>query len=85
MNEQAQQELKKLQSGFFGFWTQKIKVAVLILLLLISSGFYALYKIPKESSPNVSVGMISIVTSYPGVNPADIDSLITDKIEKEIE
>lgn len=40
--------------------------------------------IPKESSPDIKFGIISINTLYPGVNPEDIDSIITEKIEDEI-
>ena len=41
--------------------------------------------IPKESTPDIKFGIIVINTPYSGVNPQDIDSLITEKIEKEIE
>lgn len=40
--------------------------------------------IPKESSPSIKLGMISISTVYLGTNPEDMDKLITDKIYKEI-
>lgn len=40
--------------------------------------------IPKESTPEIEFGIISISTFYEWVNPLDIDTLITDKIEKEI-
>ena len=40
--------------------------------------------IPKESSPNIKFGMVAITTSYPGTNPVDMDSLITEKLYKEI-
>ena len=42
-------------------------------------------QIPKESSPDIKFGIISITTPYSWVNPQDIDNLITEKIEKEIE
>jgi multidrug efflux pump len=40
--------------------------------------------IPKESSPSVKLGTIMISTVYPGTSPVDIDTLISDKIYKEI-
>ena len=52
--------------------------------LIIFLGSFALVSIPKESSPTIKFGIISIVTSYPGVNPVDIDTLITQHIEAEI-
>jgi multidrug efflux pump subunit AcrB len=47
-------------------------------------GGVALYSIPKESSPAVKLGIISIVTSYFGTSPVDMDSLISEKIYKEV-
>lgn len=44
----------------------------------------SLFSIPKESSPSIEFGMISVVTAYPGTNPVDMDSLVTDKLHKEI-
>ena len=47
-------------------------------------GLLAAIAIPKESSPSIDLGIISISTVYPGTNPEDMDSLITDKIYKNI-
>jgi multidrug efflux pump subunit AcrB len=44
----------------------------------------ALINIPKESSPSIKFGMITITTIYPGTNPNDMDTLVSDKIYKEI-
>jgi len=76
--------LEELQKWFFGFWVKNYRVSFLLIFLIILSGFFSLSAIPKESSPDIKFGIISVVTVYPWVNPADIDSLITDEIEKEI-
>lgn len=47
-------------------------------------GLTALMSLPKESYPEVQLGMVSIATVYPGGNPREIDQLITQKIEKKI-
>jgi multidrug efflux pump subunit AcrB len=53
-------------------------------LAVAAMGIISVVKIPKESSPAVSLGMISIATVYPGTNPVDMDVLVTDKIYKEV-
>ncbi|MCH2188389.1 efflux RND transporter permease subunit [Candidatus Gracilibacteria bacterium] len=75
---------QKLEQGFFGFWVKNFRVSFLFIFLIILSGIFSLISIPKESSPDIKFGIIGITTVYPGVNPEDIDSLITDEIEKEI-
>jgi multidrug efflux pump subunit AcrB len=53
-------------------------------VIIIVYGMYSVFLIPKESSPNIKLGIISITTIDIGVNPQDMDSLITQKIEQEI-
>lgn len=74
----------KFESGFLGFWIRKYRISYLIVLLVMVMGLVAAIAIPKESSPSIQLGIISVSTIYPGTNPEDMDSLITDKIYKEI-
>ncbi|MDP2091205.1 MAG: efflux RND transporter permease subunit [Candidatus Gracilibacteria bacterium] len=73
-----------LDKGFFGFWVNNIRVSFLLIFLILFAGIFSVYSIPKESSPDVKFGIINISVSYPGVNPIDMDNLITQKIETEI-
>jgi len=56
----------------------------LLIGLIIVAWLFSLSSIPKESSPEIDFGIISIATIYPWSTPQDIDNLVTDKIEKEI-
>jgi multidrug efflux pump subunit AcrB len=56
----------------------------MVLVLIVMLGSYALYVIPKESSPTIKFGLVQVTTVYPGANPLDIDDAITEKIEEEI-
>ena len=76
--------LEKLEKWFFGFWIKNYRVSFLLIFLIILSWAFSLISIPKESSPDIKFGIISINTVYRWVNPADIDNLITDEIEKAI-
>jgi multidrug efflux pump len=85
MQKPTLQELtEKVESGFLGFWIRKYRISYLIVLVILVMGILAVINIPKESSPSINLGMISISTSYPWTNPEDIDSLISDKVYKEI-
>jgi len=71
-------------NSFFHFWISNIRTSFLIIILIIIAWAFSLFSIPKESSPDIKFGIINISISYPWVNPEDMDSLITDEIEKEI-
>lgn len=77
--------MKKIESAFFTFWVHRYRVSFLMAFLILASGVFSLFQIPKESMPDIKFGIISISTFYPGVSPTDMDNLITEKIEKEIE
>lgn len=59
-------------------------MAYLLIIFVLLLGLSSLASIPKESTPDIKFGIISIGTLYTGVSPADVDSLITTKVEKEI-
>lgn len=84
MPELSRQLIKKLENTFLGFWVKQYKVSFLFIVLIFLMWASSLYTIPKDSSPKLDLGYISIVTPYIWVNPEDIDSLITEKIEREV-
>lgn len=64
------------------FFIRKDKFAYLFLVALIGVGFYSLIAIPKESSPEVVVPVGIVTTVYPGAPAADVETLITNEIER---
>ena len=84
MNNNVEKTFSDLLKWFFWFWVARYKVSFLLIFLIVFSWLFSLYSIPKESSPDIEFGIIWITTSYVWVNPNDIDSLITEKIENEI-
>jgi multidrug efflux pump subunit AcrB len=84
MNEKLKQYLASLEDTFYWRWIANSKVSLMVLALIVVLGAYSLYVIPKESSPTIKFGLVSVTTVYPGANPLDIDDAITEKIENEI-
>lgn len=83
--EKRKKELQnKVTSGFLGFWIKNFRLSYLVTFVIILVGILAVIRIPKEATPKVELGMVTVTTVYPGANPEDIDSLISNKIYKEI-
>src|SRR5690554_4813706 len=60
-------------------------ISVLILILLIFGiGLRSYLSIPKEAAPDVTIPNILVITTYPGVSPVDMESLVTQKLEDEL-
>ena len=58
-------------------------VGVLCVLILVF-GLYSYLTLPREAAPDVPIPIILVTTEYEGVSPADIESAVTIKIEREL-
>lgn len=55
-----------------------------IYVILLISGAYCLFNTPIERYPNINMGDIFVTTYLYGAAPADVEKLVTSKMEKEI-
>ncbi|MDX1636675.1 MAG: efflux RND transporter permease subunit [Balneolaceae bacterium] len=61
------------------------RISVLVIILLVAIfGIQSYISIPKESSPDITIPNIMVITTYPGVSPEDMESLITRPLEDEL-
>ncbi len=60
-------------------------VIVVLAVILVFAGLYSYITIPKESNPAVEIPIFIVTTIYPGISPSDMESLITQPIERELQ
>jgi len=70
--------------SLWNFFLEKRQFSWLLIAALIATGTYAVIIIPKESAPEVIVPIGIVSTVYPGAPAADIEELITNKLEDNI-
>ncbi len=61
----------------------RTSVFILVFIILIV-GITSYVSLPREAAPDVQIPLVIVSTPYFGVSPEDIESLITQPIEKEI-
>lgn len=54
------------------------------MVLLVVVGAWSYLSMPRESSPDIKIPYMNVVTLYPGVAPADVETLLTVPIENEL-
>jgi multidrug efflux pump len=74
---------------FKEFWPASVAIdlstSVMVLLaLIVVAGMTSYIAIPKESFPEIEIPIIAVNTIYPGVSPADMESLVTRPLEDEL-
>lgn len=57
---------------------------VVLLVIIGILGLVSYRATPKESFPEIEIPMIGVTTVYPGVSPADMESLVTRPLEDEL-
>lgn len=62
---------------------RRVSVYVLVLLLIIT-GLYSYLVLPRESNPEVVVPVVVVTTTYEGVSPEDMESLVTVPVERKL-
>jgi multidrug efflux pump subunit AcrB len=77
--------LKKLEKWFFAFWVVRSRITYLLAIVIAIYGFIALNSIPKESSPQVNLPIVSVTTRYDWVSAVIMDSEVTEKLEDSLE
>ncbi len=74
----------ELRKSWLNFFVTNFRVVFLLIAIISAIGAYSYYKLPVESDPEVKIPIAVVVTSFPGASPADIEELVTKKIETEI-
>ncbi len=66
--------------------TLKNRTAIIVLTaILVIAGAYSYSTIPKESNPSIEIPIFIVNTIYPGISPVDMESLVTQPIERELQ
>jgi len=63
----------------------KNRTASLVLAVALTiGGLLAYVALPKESQPQIEFAMIVVTTIYPGASPDDVESILSQEIEREV-
>ncbi len=74
----------ELRKSVLNFFVTNFRVVVLMIMVLTAIGIYSFTSLPRESNPEVKIPIAVIITTYPGASPADMEELVTKKIETSI-
>ncbi|TSA49250.1 MAG: efflux RND transporter permease subunit [Sphingobacteriales bacterium] len=78
--------MKDTSKEFFASsWSIDNRTSIYVLTVIITlAGIFSYINIPKERFPDIIIPTIYVSTIYPGASPADMENLVTKKMEKRI-
>src|SRR5688572_18159523 len=59
-------------------------MVMVVLGIVLIMGLYSYFTTPQESFPEIEIPSVAVNTMYPGVSPADMESLITRPLEEDL-
>lgn len=68
----------------WNFLLAKREFSYVLLGTLLIAGLYSLFQIPKENAPEIIIPNAYVVTTLPGASAADMETLVTNKLEDQI-
>ena len=68
-------------TSFWSFFITKRSFTLFLMGTLFVGGVYAIVAIPKEATPDITIPLGIVTTVLPGASAADIERLVTNKIE----
>ena len=60
------------------------KLTVLLMVVFMVVGVYSSFLIPREEEPQIDVAMADIFIGYPGASPEEVESRVSQPLEKMI-
>ncbi len=74
----------ELRKTWLNFFVSNFRVVILLIILVSGAGLYSFFRLPRESNPEVKIPIAVVTTVYPGASPADVEDLVTKKIETQV-
>lgn len=71
--------------SIWNFFLERRAFTILVMVALLVSGAVSIIALPKESTPEVVIPIGIVSTVLPGATAADVERLVTDKLEPSIE
>jgi HAE1 family hydrophobic/amphiphilic exporter-1 len=59
-------------------------LAAVIVLILCVAGVYSYFQLSVDQFPNVDIPMVTVTTNLTGASPEEMDTAVTDQIEKQV-
>ncbi len=74
----------KVGRTWLNFFIRNFRVTVLIVISMLAWGAYSFSVLPLESMPEVKIPYGIVTVALPGASPADMESLVVEKIESKV-
>lgn len=76
--------IEKARKSWMNIFIERYKISYLVAVFIVIIGLLSLYRVPKESAPNIDFGIIQVGVSYFGASAYDMDQLVIQELENQL-
>ncbi len=73
-----------LEKKFFYKYITNIRFVILLILSILILGIYSYKELSRRFMPEIKIPIVIVTTVLPGAGPEDVETLLTNSLEKEI-
>lgn len=70
--------------GLIRYFVQQSTLVNVLTIFVFVYGLYSLFKIKRETFPNIDFDIVQVLTVYPGASPDTVEKLITNPLEQDL-
>lgn len=84
MQLEDKKKFDRIEGSVWSYFVKKRAISVVMVIAIIIFGIFAALTLPREIQPEINIPIAVVSTVLPGANPSDVESLLTEPLEKEI-
>ncbi|GIW63333.1 MAG: hypothetical protein KatS3mg091_135 [Patescibacteria group bacterium] len=73
-----------LENRVYAKYLKNFRITILIILSILIFGLVNIFNIPRRLNPEVDLPIVTISTFYPGASASEVETLVTDPLEKAV-
>lgn len=84
-DELDRKKISDAKKSGLSFFIRRPRVTIILIIGIAIWGAIAAFSLPREANPEVEIPFGVVTTLFSGASPADVEELVTDKIEEKLE
>lgn len=75
---------KKLNDIKITSYLTNVRLVMLFIISIIFFGLFTFFTLPRRLNPEIQIPIVSIITTYPGAGPTEVEKSVTEPLESKL-
>jgi len=75
---------KKLSEMKIVSYLTNVRLVMLFIIGIVTFGLFSFFTLPRRLNPEINIPIVSVITTYPGAGPKEVEKSVTQPIENKL-